>query len=106
MELDDAVVGARQTPQTIVWLDHTGAVLDLTDRALSGMIENKSTGVARAVDGALEVADPAAGTFTWAYGDTDVSEAGEFFVQFTATHTTSNLKDRTEPLDWVVHRAL
>lgn len=103
--LAPAVQDSRRTPQIISWLDEDGRPLVLTGATITGRIESKLDGTARAIDGNLSIYDGPNGMFEWEYGVLDVGEAGFFFVQFIATFGVDS-EDRTLVEDWEVVRAL
>lgn len=104
MALQDAVVAARHTGQQITWQDAQGTAKNLTGATLSGRIRNKINGQARAIAGTLDLVTPASGVFSWTYAEGDVSENGDFLVQFVATFGATN--DKSFPESWKVHEAL
>lgn len=106
MSLSSAVQGARYTGQRITWRDKDGDAQNLTGATLTGRLRNRETGVARAIDGTLTVdGDATEGVFVWAYGATDVSEAGKFDAQFIATYG-GGLADKTMLERWTVVEAI
>lgn len=105
MALADAVQGARRRGQAITWLNADGEPVDLTGLSLTGRLRSYATGDQRDVDGELEVTNPSAGEFTWAYGVNDVGDAGTFQVQFIGTDG-EGLQEKTFLADWVVAPAL
>ena len=106
MGLAAAVQGARRPAQVITWTDADGTAVNLTGATITGIIRNRATGAARAVDGTLTVTTPAAGVFTWAYGTTDVGTAGLFDVQFNAAFGSAPTPARNITASWIVHEAL
>ena len=103
MALADGVVAARHIGQTITWTDEDGTVLDLTGATITGFVRPNHSGTVRAIDGVLVLSDAVNGVFTWAYGANDVSEYGDFEVQFVATYT---LLEKTILMAWHVHEGL
>lgn len=104
MALADAVQGARYIAQQITWTDEDGTAVDLTGATLTGRKRHTRTGETAALDGTLTLVNAEAGVFSWAYGETDVAEAGRFSVQFIATFGT--LAEKTVAARWVVHEAI
>lgn len=104
MALADAVQGARYVAQQITWSDGDGNAVDLTGATLTGWISDEN-GRSVEVDGDLTVTTPASGIFTWAYGATDVGQAGEFLVQFRAVYG-GGLADKTLIQSWTVAPAI
>lgn len=102
MALSPRVQGAPRPAQLITWLRGDGSAEDLTGSTLTGVIYDERTGAARAVTGALELSDADAGQFTWEHSADDVSIAGLFLVQFTATFPTGLTPARTLGDDWEV----
>lgn len=63
----------------------TETAVSLSGASMSGRMVNLDTGVERNIDGTLALVDAANGVFSWSPSATDVSTAGSFEVQFTAT---------------------
>lgn len=105
MALSSAVQNARHTAQRVTWQDTDGDPLNLTGATLSGRRLDLETGQAVALDGALTLVEPEAGTFDWRYGAGDVAAAGAYQVQFVATFG-DGLTDRTLAELWIVEPAL
>ena len=72
---------------------------------LSGRRLDLETGQAVALDGALTLVEPEAGTFDWRYVARAVAAAGAYQVQFVATFD-DGLTDRTLAELWIVEPAL
>lgn len=106
MALADAVQGATRPTQLITWTQADNTAMDLTGATLSGRIKNLATGESRDITGALVLADPAQGKFTWAYSPADVAEAGQFEVQFTAAYAAEPSPARTFKAAWTVDSSI
>lgn len=104
MALQDAVQAATYTGQEITWTDAAGNAKDLTGAIISGRIQSKTSGAARAIAGSLDLVTPANGVFSWQYDAGDVVDAGLFLVQFIDTRGAANDKSFAET--WKVHEAL
>lgn len=104
MALPLAVQGAKRPSPVITWQISDDEVLNLTGATLTGKIASPYSGT-RAIDGALSVTDGPNGVFTWVYGDTDVSEAGRFLVQFTAAFGSGPTPARNLLHEWIVEAA-
>ena len=102
MALAAAIQGGRRPSQTITWTREDGSAEDLSGATLSGFIRNRRTRSTRAIDGTLTVSDAVAGVFVWAYGSTDVSEAGSFDVQFVASFGSDPTPAKTKSIFWQV----
>src|SRR6266496_2850121 len=102
MALQQGIVGSRHTGQQVTWTRTDGTPQDLTGATLTGTIREVSSGVSRAIAGALTVSptNPAGGIFTWGYAAADLV-AGVYEVQFIATYADT-LADKTEPESWTV----
>jgi len=105
MALSKAVKGARHSPQQITWKKSDGTAYDLTGATITARLRNKSTGQTRAADGTFTIITAASGIFNWAYGANDVSEAGNFNVQFIASYSDSK-SDKTFTEEWIVEDAI
>lgn len=104
MALAAAIKGAKRPSQTITWTRADGIAEDLSGATLTGYIRNQRTGATRAIDGDLALVTAASGIFSWAYGDTDVSEAGESFeVQFVASFGSDPTPAKTVSASWMVY---
>jgi len=75
----------------------------LTDATMTGTITNRATGVTRAIAGELTVTNGAAGEFRWDYAAGDVSDKGEFDVQFDAAFDSPPSPARSYIARWIVH---
>ncbi len=104
--LADAVQGAKRPSQLITWIDQDGNPVNLAGAIITARLLHKYTSQSRDSDGVFEVTDAEAGKFRWDYGDTDVSEAGKFDVQFTAVFGSDPTPARTLLSTWQVHRAI
>ena len=104
MALSNAVQGATHTAQQITWADADGDPLNLTGATVTARILDLATGTARAATGTMEVIDAPAGLFSWVYSAADVTTAGAFNVQFTATYGASS--DKTLVELWEVEAAI
>lgn len=102
MTLLKAIQGARHTGQEITWTRDDGTPQNLAGATLTGTIQD-AAGDTRTIDGTLAIVTAASGVFSWAYGASDVAEAGEFLVQFKATYTSYDLTFATY---WKVEAAL
>lgn len=101
--LAKAMQYAAGTFQQIVW-SKGGAPLDLTDAVLTGTIKPRF-GITRPITGTLTVAaDPTTGAFVWAYSGSDVQNAGELQVQFTASYPGRT--EYTLMAPWIVEMTL
>jgi hypothetical protein len=105
MALSNAVKGARHSPQRITWKKSDGTAYDLTGATITARVLNKKTRQARAADGTFTIITATSGIFDWAYGATDVSEAGKFDVQFIASYS-DNKDDKTFIEPWEVEDAI
>jgi hypothetical protein len=77
----------------------------LTGATLTGTITNRATDVTRNITGTLTPTDnAAAGEFRWDFAAGDVSDAGEFDVQFSAAFTPGPSPARTFFARWKVER--
>jgi hypothetical protein len=106
--LAKAVQGARHTPQQITWYNADGTAEDLSDaQSITGRIFDPLRNTVRDIDGTLTpVADATDhNQFDWEYGTNDLSEAGTFEVQFTATFSDGR-SDKTFKTDWSVEPAV
>lgn len=107
MALAAAIKGAKRPSQTITWTRADGTAEDLSGATLTGYIRNQRTGETRAIDGDLTLVTAASGIFEWAYGDNDVSEAGEDFeVQFVASFASAPTPAKTRTTSWTVYDGL
>lgn len=104
MALANAVQGGLRPSQLITWTREDGDAENLTTATLTGTITNRATTVTRAIAGTLAVTDAAAGVFRWDYAAGDVSEAGEFDVQFSAAFGTGQSPARTFVARWKVEQ--
>jgi hypothetical protein len=104
--LADAIQGARRPGQTIAWTDKDGRPFSLVGATISARIRNQATGEVRASDGSFDIIDAVNGMFVWNYSEADVSEAGVFEVQFTATFGAGLSPARTFVEEWRVVRSL
>ena len=103
--LDPTVQGALRPSRTIVWERDDGTPEPLTGATLTGTITNRGTDVTRAIAGTLTPTDnAAAGEFLWDFAAGDVSEAGEFDVQFSAAFSPGPSPARTFVARWKVER--
>ncbi len=98
-----AVKGGLRPSQIVVWAPDGGSAMDLTGATMTGTITDRNTGVTRAIAGALTVTDGAAGEFRWDYAAGDVSEKGEFDVQFNAAFGSPPSPARSYIARWTVH---
>lgn len=101
-ELDKAVQGAVRPSFAITWADADGVAVDLTGATLTGTIRNLSTGVTRAIAGALVITNAVAGVFRWDFAAGDVAEAGRFTVQFNAAYGAGATPGKTFPAAWTI----
>jgi len=106
MALAQAVKDSLRPTQIITWTRGDDTPENLTGATLTGKIRDNTTGVVRAIVGALTVTDGANGVFTWAYDADDVATAGRFMVQFTATFAAAPSPARTIASEWFVYEAL
>ncbi|HNT76856.1 MAG TPA: hypothetical protein PKH77_17740 [Anaerolineae bacterium] len=106
MALEHAVAGAVRPNQSITWEDGDGIPLNLTGATITGKKRNVSSLVTTSIEGTLTVTDAANGVFVWAYAAADVSTAGEFVVQFTATFPSAPSPARNWKEAWSVLEAL
>jgi len=102
--LPPRVQGAQRPSQLIIWERDDGTVEPLTGATLTGTITNRSTDTTRAIAGTLTVTDGASGEFRWDFAAGDVSDAGEFDVQFSAAFTPGPSPARTFFARWKVER--
>lgn len=103
--LAPAVQGALRPSRIIIWERDDGTPEPLTGATLTGTITNRATDTTRAIAGTLTPTDnAAAGEFRWDYASGDVSEAGEFDVQFSAAFTPGPSPARTFVARWKVER--
>ena len=105
MALTDAVQNSTQLPVSITWTRDDGSALNLSGATITGRIISIETGVARDIDGSLDITTAASGVFQWDYGTTDVGTAGVFYVQFVATYGTGE-KVRSKKQLWNVKQAI
>jgi hypothetical protein len=98
--LPSIVQNSRHTGLSLTWLAGSAAK-DLTGATLTGTITDAS-GNTRAITGTLNIVNPTAGTFTWAFSTIDVATVGNFTVQFTATYSSDSLPDTSYELPWAV----
>jgi hypothetical protein len=103
MALAAAVKGGLRPSQTITWAPEDGSDIDLTAATMTGTITNRVTGVTRAIAGVVTVTSGTAGQFRWDYAAGDVSEKGEFDVQFDAAFGTAPTPARSYIARWTVH---
>lgn len=101
MALAAAVKGGLRPSQIVTWTRSDGAAEPLTGATITGTITNRATGVTRAIAGTLTVTDD--GEFRWDYVAADVSEKGEFDVQFNAAFGSGQTPARTFIERWTVH---
>ena len=107
MALAAAIKGAKRPSQTITWTRADGTAEDLSGATLTGFVRNLRTGETRAIDGDLALVTAASGIFSWAYGDNDVSEAGDDFeVQFVASFPSDPTPAKTVSASWTVYDGL
>lgn len=106
MALADAIYGAKRPSQVITWTREDGSAEDLSGATLTGYVRSLRTGTTRAIDGTLTLTTAASGIFTWAYGDNDVGEAGDFEVQFVASFGSVPTPAKTKIAPWRVLRHL
>ena len=107
MALAAAIKGAKRPSQTITWTRADGTAEDLSGATLTGFVRNLRTGETRAIDGTLTLVTAASGIFEWAYGDDDVSEAGDAMeVQFVASFGSAPTPAKTVASAWVVYDGL
>lgn len=104
MPLNPAVLGARRPVQRVVWEREDQTIISLTGLVLSGTIENKTTGVARDIDGTLEQVPGIPDAFYWTWGELDVGTVGRFRVRFRATDPDdSSIYEESYWMDWAVN---
>lgn len=103
MALAAAVKGGLRPSQIVTWTRSDGVAEPLTNATITGTITNRATGVTRAIAGTLTVTDDAAGEFRWDYAAADVSEKGEFDVQFNAAFGSPPSPARSYIALWTVH---
>jgi len=106
MALASAIQNAKRPSQVITWTRADGTAEDLSGATLTGYVRSYQTGATRAIDGTLTVTTAASGIFTWAYGDNDVGEAGNFEVQFWASFGSAPTPAKTKIAEWRVLRHL
>lgn len=104
MALSDAIQGAKRPSQLITWTDEDGVPADLTGATITARITR--SGVTTASDGAFVLTSAATGVFRWDYGTTDVTTAGKFTVQFTATFASGTTPARTMAHQWTVQASI
>ena len=103
--LPPRVQGAQRPSQLIIWERDDGTVEPLTGATMTGTITNRATDVTRDITGTLTPTDnAAAGEFRWDFAAGDVSDAGEFDVQFSAAFTPGPSPARTFFARWKVER--
>ena len=100
MALQNALQGATHTGQLITWSRSDGTAQDLTGATLTGTITNVVSGVTVSIAGTLTIVTAASGIFSWTYAAADVTTAGQYRVQFTATYSGS--PDLTFLADWLI----
>jgi hypothetical protein len=101
--LAPAVKGGLRPSQLVTWSPDDGSAMTLTGATMTGTITNRVTGVTRAIVGTLTVTNGAAGEFRWDYAAGDVSDKGEFDVQFDAAFGTPPTPARSYIARWTVH---
>ncbi len=106
MALPTRVQGARRPGLIITWLRDDETAENLTDATVTGRIRDRNTGAARDISGAITLTDPAAGVFSWLPSVEDVSAAGLFEVQFTATFSSGATPARTFSATWTLTAAI
>ena len=103
--LPPRVQGAQRPSQLIIWERDDGTVEPLTGATMTGTITNRATDVTRNITGTLTPTDnAAAGEFRWDFAAGDVSEAGDFIVQFDAAFSPGPSPARTFDARWKVER--
>jgi hypothetical protein len=102
MALAAAIKGGLRPSQIVTWSRDDGDAEQLTGATLTGTITNRATGTTRAIAGTLTVTDGAAGQFRWDYVAGDVSDAGEYDVQFSAAFASGQTPARTFIARWTV----
>ena len=103
--LPPRVQGAQRPSQLIIWERDDGTVEPLTGATMTGTITNRATDVTRNIAGTLTPTDnAAAGEFRWDFAAGDVSDAGEFIVQFDAAFSPGPSPARTFDARWKVER--
>jgi hypothetical protein len=105
MALADAIQGAKRPSPQITWIDNDNVAFDLTGATITARIKNLTTGVVVESDGEFTVESATAGVFRWDYSTADVSEAGIFEVQFTATFGQPPTPAKTLKTYWYIHEA-
>jgi len=95
MALGEAVQGSVRPAQSITWTDADGTPIDLTGATIAGTMRSIANNVTAVITGDLTVTDGAAGRFTWQYSAADVSIAGTYEAQFTATYPSGPTPART-----------
>ena len=106
MALAAAIVGAKRPSQTITWPDDEGNVFDLTGATIPARIRNRSSYVTVASDGTFTITNAAAGVFRWDYGAVDVTTAGLYEVQFTATFGSNPTPAKSVTELWEVKESI
>lgn len=106
MALASAIVGAKRPSQTITWTDEDGDAFDLTGSTITARIRNRSSYVTVTSDGTFTLTNALAGTFRWDYGTTDVSTAGLYEVQFTATFPSGTTPAKSVTELWEVTESI
>jgi len=102
MALGTAIQKATNTPQIITWKKSNGGVWDLSDGTITARMSKFEDRNARDCDGTFNfVTDGTDGQFEWNYGTVDVSQAGNFYVQFKCTYTTEKF-DLTKVTEFVI----
>ena len=103
--LPPRVQGALRPAQLIVWERDDGTVEPLTGATMTGTITSLATNTTRNIAGTLTPTDnAAAGEFRWDFAAGDVSEAGDFIVQFDAAFSPGPSPARTFDARWKVER--
>jgi len=103
--LPPRVQGALRPAQLIRWERDDGTAEPLTGATLTGTITNRATDTTRNIAGALAPTDNASvGEFRWDFAAGDVSDAGEFDVQFSAAFLAGASPARTFVARWKVNR--
>jgi hypothetical protein len=106
MALSNGVQGSRYDAPTITWLVD-GVAKVLTDSVITAVIEPCNGDDARNSDGAFTLVDGGDdGQFTWQFGDNDIADAGDFYIQFIATYDGITEVSRSSKMLWTVEASI
>ena len=106
-ELPVAIQYSLRPSPLITWrTGDAGTPVNLIGATITARIFDRVTGLTVDSAGTFTVTDAPNGVFRWDFDASDVSNAGNFEVQFVATYSIAPTVARTFIADWKVGRSL